>query len=277
LLTVRQLLEKDYFVVFKDKTCEVFDSTNIKLMSIKMKDKSLSANIQTDLAYSSATEVGIWDKAKTTEKAVCVHSALQTLERAKTTEAEDNDTSSPERQDQTKINKKKLRKRKRANKSEHKQEEKNDAKTDNTLTQTENEEEEEKEETKVNTNDSSGIMISDSFSSLSLSEAASKAIADMGFNFMTHIQARAISPLLIGNDMLAKNGCWENPCVFGSGDGVTVQRSVHAARRNGCCCDMSDEGARDSNAHSGEGTVEVPFANAGIDSEVYQGIKGTKK
>jgi len=102
-------------------------------------------------------------------------------------EAEENDNSSPERQDQAKINKKKLRKRKRAKKSEQKQEEKNDAKIDSTLTQTEDEEEEEKEETKVNTNDSSGIMSSDSFSSLSLSEATSKAIADMGFNFMTQV------------------------------------------------------------------------------------------
>jgi len=81
-------------------------------MSIKMKRKSFIANIQTDLAYSSTAEVGIWKKAETTEKAVSIHSALQTLEREKTTEAvmaeaEDNDTSSPEHQDQTKINKKK--------------------------------------------------------------------------------------------------------------------------------------------------------------------------
>jgi len=58
LLSVGQLLEKDYADVFKDKTCEVFDSIDIKLMSIKMKDKSFSTNIQTDLAYSSAAKVG---------------------------------------------------------------------------------------------------------------------------------------------------------------------------------------------------------------------------
>ena len=67
-LSVGQLLEKDYAVVFKDKTCEVFDSTGIKLMSIKMKGKSFSANIQTDLAYSSAAKVGTWEKAKIVEK-----------------------------------------------------------------------------------------------------------------------------------------------------------------------------------------------------------------
>ena len=55
--------------MFKDKTCEVFDSTGIKLMSIKMKGKSFSANIQTDLAYSSAAKVGNWEKMETIEKA----------------------------------------------------------------------------------------------------------------------------------------------------------------------------------------------------------------
>jgi len=53
LLSVGQLLEKGYVVVFKDKTCEVFDTTDIKLMSIKMKGKSFSVNLQIDLAYSS--------------------------------------------------------------------------------------------------------------------------------------------------------------------------------------------------------------------------------
>ena len=55
--------------MFKDKTCEVFDSTGIKLMSIKMKGKSFSTNIQTDLAYSSAAKVGNWEKMETIEEA----------------------------------------------------------------------------------------------------------------------------------------------------------------------------------------------------------------
>jgi len=63
LLSIGQLLEKGYAAVFIDKTCEVFNTTDIKLMSIKMKDKSFSANIQTDLAYSSAAKVGNWEKA----------------------------------------------------------------------------------------------------------------------------------------------------------------------------------------------------------------------
>jgi len=102
-------------------------------------------------------------------------------------EAEDYDTSSPERENQTKVNKKKLRKRKRPNKSENTQEEKNDAKIDSMVSQGEDAEEEEKEEIKVNTNDSFGIMSSESFSSLSLSEATSKAIGDMGFDCMTQV------------------------------------------------------------------------------------------
>jgi len=69
LLSVGQLLEKDYIVVFKDKTCEVFDTTDIKLMSIKMKDKSFSTDIQTNLAYSFMAEVGIWEKAEIIKKA----------------------------------------------------------------------------------------------------------------------------------------------------------------------------------------------------------------
>jgi len=56
-LSVGQLLEKGYVVVFKDKD-EVFDTTSIKLMSIKMKGKSFSINLQTDLAYSSVVNSG---------------------------------------------------------------------------------------------------------------------------------------------------------------------------------------------------------------------------
>jgi len=59
LLSVGQLLEKGYAIVLKDKTCEVFDTTSIKLMSIKMNGKSFSENMQTYLAYPSTVEVGI--------------------------------------------------------------------------------------------------------------------------------------------------------------------------------------------------------------------------
>ncbi|KAL2340615.1 hypothetical protein Fmac_008555 [Flemingia macrophylla] len=113
-------------------------------------------------------------------------------------EAEHNDPSSPEREDQTKGNKKKLRKRKRPQKTERKQEE--EEKNDNAQTQTEDEEE--KENTETNNTVTSGIMSTESFFSLELSEPTSKAIADMGFLRMTQIQGRAIPPLLTGKDVL---------------------------------------------------------------------------
>ncbi|CAI9280102.1 unnamed protein product [Lactuca saligna] len=48
----------------------------------------------------------------------------------------------------------------------------------------------------------SGIMSSDSFISLPLSEPTKKAILDMGFQYMTQIQSRSIPPLLEGKDVL---------------------------------------------------------------------------
>nr|DAD31648.1 TPA_asm: hypothetical protein HUJ06_010499 [Nelumbo nucifera] len=48
----------------------------------------------------------------------------------------------------------------------------------------------------------SGIMSTESFSRLGLSEPTMKAIQDMGFDKMTEIQARAIPPLLEGKDVL---------------------------------------------------------------------------
>ena len=69
MLSVGQLLEKGYVVVFKDKTCEVFYTTGIKLISIKMKGKSFLVNLGTDLAFSSTINLGqIWNKRKQSRK-----------------------------------------------------------------------------------------------------------------------------------------------------------------------------------------------------------------
>ncbi|KAG4933002.1 hypothetical protein JHK87_047004 [Glycine soja] len=62
--------------------------------------------------------------------------------------------------------------------------------------------ESEVKEKKVKNNGGSGIMSTESFESLGLSEPTYKAIMDMGFHHMTQIQARAIPPLLIGKDVL---------------------------------------------------------------------------
>ncbi|XP_061365180.1 DEAD-box ATP-dependent RNA helicase 27-like [Gastrolobium bilobum] len=58
------------------------------------------------------------------------------------------------------------------------------------------------EERKVKNNGGSGIMSTESFDSLGLSEPTYKAIMDMGFHNMTQIQARGIPPLLTGKDVL---------------------------------------------------------------------------
>ncbi|KAK8489571.1 hypothetical protein V6N13_123355 [Hibiscus sabdariffa] len=60
-------------------------------------------------------------------------------------------------------------------------------------------EEEIKEKVKIG---GSGIMSTESFESLGLSEPTFKAIKEMDFQFMTQIQARAIPPLMIGKDVL---------------------------------------------------------------------------
>ncbi|KAL4557333.1 hypothetical protein LXL04_035508 [Taraxacum kok-saghyz] len=59
-----------------------------------------------------------------------------------------------------------------------------------------------KKKKKVRSGGDSGIMSSDSFTSLPLSEPTKKAIIDMGFQYMTQIQARSIPPLLEGKDVL---------------------------------------------------------------------------
>ncbi|KAA3458252.1 DEAD-box ATP-dependent RNA helicase 51-like [Gossypium australe] len=67
----------------------------------------------------------------------------------------------------------------------------------------EEEQEGEKEEIKEKMNiGGSGIMSTESFESLGLSEPTFKAIKEMGFQFMTQIQARAIPPLMVGKDVL---------------------------------------------------------------------------
>ncbi|PON86539.1 DEAD-box ATP-dependent RNA helicase [Trema orientale] len=63
------------------------------------------------------------------------------------------------------------------------------------------EEKKEKKKKKVKS-EGSGIMSTESFASLNLSEPTLKAIQEMGFQYMTQIQARAIPPLLMGKDVL---------------------------------------------------------------------------
>ncbi|KOM33121.1 hypothetical protein LR48_Vigan01g267700 [Vigna angularis] len=128
-------------------------------------------------------------------------------------EAEDNLQASP--MDETKNNHKKNKKKREKKRPrdiaiEERLEEVenvNDADSDGESSRKKNkkkkvEGESEVEERKVKNNGGSGIMSSESFETLGLSEPTYKAIMDMGFQHMTQIQARAIPPLLIGKDLL---------------------------------------------------------------------------
>ncbi|ESW27160.1 hypothetical protein PHAVU_003G179000 [Phaseolus vulgaris] len=130
-------------------------------------------------------------------------------------EAEENLQASPmdEKKNKNQKNKKKReKKRPRDNATEERpEEEENGNDTDSDGESSKNkkknkkkkvEGESEGEERKVKNNGGSGIMSSESFESLGLSEPTYKAIMDMGFQHMTQIQARAIPPLLIGKDVL---------------------------------------------------------------------------
>ncbi|CAK8534356.1 unnamed protein product [Lathyrus sativus] len=121
---------------------------------------------------------------------------------------------SPEHEDQINDNnrKKKHRKRKRSRKSEQEVErEQENNETAESEEEEENDEQQqeeehgddvEEEENKVENAVSSGIMSSETFSSLGLSQPTSKSITDMRFTHMTQIQAKAIPPLLMGKDVL---------------------------------------------------------------------------
>ncbi|CAL5186765.1 unnamed protein product [Lathyrus oleraceus] len=120
---------------------------------------------------------------------------------------------SPEHEDQINDNnrKKKHRKRKRSRKSEQEVEieqennetaESEEEKNDELQHEEEHGDDVEEEENKVETAVSSGIMSTETFSSLGLSQPTSKSITDMSFTRMTQIQAKAIPPLLMGKDVL---------------------------------------------------------------------------
>ncbi|KAJ0823808.1 putative RNA helicase [Helianthus annuus] len=74
--------------------------------------------------------------------------------------------------------------------------------TDEGLDTEEATEEEEEEEEEEEVKKKSGIMSNDPFTALPLSDPTMKAILDMGFKYMTQIQARSIPPLLEGSDVL---------------------------------------------------------------------------
>ncbi|KAI3720125.1 hypothetical protein L6452_21035 [Arctium lappa] len=79
----------------------------------------------------------------------------------------------------------------------------------------------------------SGIMSSDSFTSLPLSEPTMKAILDMGFQYMTQIQARAIPPLLEGKDVLGAARTGSGKTLAFLVPAIELLFHAHFAPRNG--------------------------------------------
>ncbi|WCJ43336.1 ATP-dependent RNA helicase HAS1 [Euphorbia peplus] len=86
---------------------------------------------------------------------------------------------------------------------------------------------------KVKVKTGGGIMSSESFESLGLSEPTLKAIQDIGFNFLTQIQARSIPPLLIGKDVLGAARTGSGKTLAFLIPAVELLYNLHFAPRNG--------------------------------------------
>ncbi|KAJ6345294.1 hypothetical protein OIU78_008046 [Salix suchowensis] len=100
------------------------------------------------------------------------------------------------------------------------------------------EEEEEKEEEKEKktvkkVKSGGGIMSTESFDSLGLSEPTRKAIQETGFEYLTQIQARAIPPLLVGKDVLGAARTGSGKTLAFLIPAVELLYSVRFAPRNG--------------------------------------------
>ncbi|XVF54555.1 hypothetical protein PTKIN_Ptkin05aG0190300 [Pterospermum kingtungense] len=98
----------------------------------------------------------------------------------------------------------------------------------------EEEEEGDKEEIKERVKSGgSGIMSTESFESLGLSEPTFKAIKEIGFQYMTQIQARSIPPLMIGKDVLGAARTGSGKTLAFLVPAVELLYNVRFAPRNG--------------------------------------------
>ncbi|XP_048444043.1 DEAD-box ATP-dependent RNA helicase 51 isoform X2 [Pyrus x bretschneideri] len=98
----------------------------------------------------------------------------------------------------------------------------------------EEEEKKKKKKKKVNSGGGgTGIMTTESFASLNLSENTYKAIEEMKFQYMTQIQARAIPPLLIGKDVLGAARTGSGKTLAFLIPAVELLYNTHFAPRNG--------------------------------------------
>ncbi|CAN6577990.1 unnamed protein product [Malus baccata var. baccata] len=95
------------------------------------------------------------------------------------------------------------------------------------------EEEEDKKKKVRSGGGGTGIMSTESFASLNLSENTYKAIEEMKFQYMTQIQARAIPPLLIGKDVLGAARTGSGKTLAFLIPAVELLYNTHFAPRNG--------------------------------------------
>ncbi|KAK3024137.1 hypothetical protein RJ639_044392 [Escallonia herrerae] len=89
------------------------------------------------------------------------------------------------------------------------------------------------EKKKVKVNSGSGIMSTNAFASLPISEPTMNAIKEMGFQFMTQIQARAIPPLLEGKDVLGAARTGSGKTLAFLVPAVELLYNIRFAPRNG--------------------------------------------
>ncbi|KAK4434987.1 DEAD-box ATP-dependent RNA helicase 27 [Sesamum alatum] len=159
-----------------------------------------------------------------------------------------------------KIGKKMKKKMKTAKEKERKEE----------AEEREEEEEEEEEEEKVVLKKEmkraeSGIMSSQAFAELKLSEPTMNAIKDMGFQYMTQIQARSIPPLLLGEGVLGAARTGSGKTLAFLIPAVELLHHAHFAPRNGdwCYCHLSNKGVGHTDTCCGKGPSEVSFTDTG--------------
>ncbi|KAF5730243.1 DEAD-box ATP-dependent RNA helicase 51-like isoform X1 [Tripterygium wilfordii] len=127
---------------------------------------------------------------------------LQNAEIVEQAEGEDEEKSNSEGHvEERKEKKKKKNKKMRKEKVEGIEVEEDDEEEEEEV-EGEGEEEKGDEKKKLTVKSGSGIMSTESFESLGLSKHTFNAIQEMGFPFMTQIQAKAIPPLMIGKDVL---------------------------------------------------------------------------
>ncbi|KAI3960872.1 hypothetical protein MKW92_014831 [Papaver armeniacum] len=109
------------------------------------------------------------------------------------------------------------------------------------IAETEEEVIEEKEEEVAETEEDniaeqgSGIMTTEAFSNLPLSEPTLRAIQELGFEYMTKIQATSIPPLLEGKDVVGAARSASGKTLAFLIPAIERMRSLKLSRRNGTC------------------------------------------